>query len=379
MLVISGMLAAPTLAGAEGAAVMAKTSATIAPSLSNDRPGARAALTMAIAYAGGEAGVPVPVRRTVVDFPAGMTLDIPHLRACSAARLLARGPAGCPAQSRLGVGQALTVVRMGAVLVREHVVLSAFLGPPRDGWATVQILGQGYTPQQRRMVVTGVMSAASAPFGEELTIPLPPIPTLPGAPDGSLVNFSLTIGRGNANAVLVPSSCPVGGLPFGAQFTYADGSQSVAEAAVPCGGAGATRAVAPRAPASRAAARASRTISFQESGRLSLVGKPHGYTLYERGTASGTAAGSIYVRLTAVSTSRVTAEVNIYARGGSIVGYATANYRTGGTTASFDGSMSVRSGSGSYARVRGSGLSFSGTIERSNDAIAVRVSGRLSD
>jgi hypothetical protein len=258
-----------------------------------------------------------------------------------------------------------------------------------------------------------VMSAESAPFGEELTIPFPPIPTLPGAPDGSLVDFSLTIGGGalaahgrrggggNANAVLVPSSCPVGGLPFGAEFTYADGSHSVAEAAVTCGGAGAARAVAPRAPASRAAgrkarvaarvaraaahkasiprARVARTLSFQESGRLSLVGKPHGYTLYERGTATGTAAGSIYVRLTAVSTSRVTAEVSIYPRGGSIVGYATANYRTGSTTASFNGSMSVSRGSGSYAHVRGSGLSFSGTIQRNNDAIAVRVSGSLSD
>ena len=380
----------------------AATSATIVPSLTPDRLGAKAALTVAIHYAGGEAGVPAPVRRSVMRFPAGLTLDIPHLRSCAAARLLARGPSGCPARSALGRGEALAEAREGAILVKEHITLWAFLGTPRDGWATVEILGEGFTPQRRRMVVTGTMSADRAPFGEQLTIPFPPIPTLPGAGDASLRSFSLTIGTsavhhrgaGSANAVVVPSSCPVGGLPFGAEFTYADGSHGGAEAAVPCrskigssavrggDGAGAGRVVAPLALAPQAAAaraRAARTVSLTETGHLHLVGKPHGFTLNEQGTASGTAKGAIYVHLTIVSTSRVTAEVSIYPRGGSITGYATASYRTSSSTASFNGSMSVVRGTGSYAHAHGTGLRFSGTIERSNDAVTVYVSGRLSD
>jgi hypothetical protein len=354
------------------------TSATIVPSLSASRPGARAALTVAIHYAGGATGVPSPVRRSLVRFPEGMTLDIPHLRSCSPARLLAHGPSGCPAQSALGRGSALAEIHGGALILKEHIALWAFLGAPRDGWATVEILGEGVTPQQRRMVVTGTMRADVAPYGEALEIPFPPIPTLPQAPDASLVSFSLTIGatgghhgkRGvAANTVVVPGNCPAGGLPFAAEFTYADGSTGSAAAAVPC-----ARAVAPRV-----LAEAARTISFQESGQLHLLGRPHGFTLYERGSASGTAAGTIYVRLTAVSTGRVTAEVNIYPKGGSITGYATAGYHTGSTANGFSGSMNIARGSGSYAHVHGSGLSFSGTIERSNDAVTVRVSGRLSD
>lgn len=130
---------------------------------------------------------------------------------------------------------------------------------------------------------------------------------------------------------------------------------------------------------SHPSAHASRTISLTETGRLHLTSK-HNFTLNEQGSAAGTVAGTIYVHLTAVSTSRVTAEVNIYHGGNSISGNGTAGYRRASTTASFSGSMSIARGTGSYAHVHGSGLSFSGTIEESNhDAITVRVSGRVSD
>jgi hypothetical protein len=122
-----------------------------------------------------------------------------------------------------------------------------------------------------------------------------------------------------------------------------------------------------------------RTISLEETGHLQLTSK-HNYTLNEQGSASGTATGKIYVHLTAVSSSRVDAEINIYPRGGSLTGTGTASYRRSGSTASFSGSMSIDRGTGSYAHAHGSGLSFSGTIaESSNDAITVHVSGRVSD
>lgn len=124
-------------------------------------------------------------------------------------------------------------------------------------------------------------------------------------------------------------------------------------------------------------ARSAGTTLLNEGGQLHLVSK-HGFTLNERGTASGTIRGTISVRLQIVSTSRVTAEVTIFPRGGSITGYGTGSYHKGETAASFSGGLAIRRGSGRYAHVQGSGLSFSGTIARSNDAIAVHVSGRLS-
>jgi hypothetical protein len=126
-----------------------------------------------------------------------------------------------------------------------------------------------------------------------------------------------------------------------------------------------------------ATAHAARTISLSDSGRLRLTSH-HGFTLNEEGTASGTISGKIYIHLKVVSTNRVTAEISIFPSGGSLTGYATASYHPSGAIASFDGTMTVQRGTGSYNHASGSGLSFSGTIQRSNDAVNVRVSGRMS-
>jgi hypothetical protein len=104
----------------------------------------------------------------------------------------------------------------------------------------------------------------------------------------------------------------------------------------------------------------------------------HGFTLNEEGSASGTISGRIYIHLTIVSTNRVTAEVSIYPSGSSITGYATADYRPAGAVASFNGTMTIERGTGRYNGAHGSGLSFTGTVQRSNDAVAVHVSGGMS-
>jgi hypothetical protein len=124
-------------------------------------------------------------------------------------------------------------------------------------------------------------------------------------------------------------------------------------------------------------ARASRTMSLHESGSLHRTSH-HGFTLNEVGSASGTIKGTIYIHLTITSTNRVTAEVNIYPSGGSITGYAKAAYRTEGATASFTGTMSVARGTGHYSHAHGSGLSFTGSIKRSNDSVSVHMNGNMS-
>lgn len=126
------------------------------------------------------------------------------------------------------------------------------------------------------------------------------------------------------------------------------------------------------------AATAAKALSLNDTGDLHLTSK-HGFTLNEQGRASGTVQGMIYVHLSIVSSSRVTAELSIYPSGGSITAHGSAGYHKERTQARFDGSMSIERGTGSYAHAQGSGLSFSGTIQRSNDAITVHVAGRAVD
>jgi hypothetical protein len=130
-------------------------------------------------------------------------------------------------------------------------------------------------------------------------------------------------------------------------------------------------------PSRAATAHAAGTISLNETAHLHLTSH-HGFTLNEQGTVSGTVSGTIYIHLNVVSTNRVTAEVNIYPSGSSITGSASASYHPSGAVASFDGTMSVERGTGRYDHAHGSGLSFTGTIQRSNDAVTVHVSGRMS-
>ncbi|HEY7933273.1 MAG TPA: hypothetical protein VID48_05550 [Solirubrobacteraceae bacterium] len=61
-----------------------------------------------------------------------------------------------------------------------------------------------------------------------------------------------------------------------------------------------------------------------------------------------------------------------------MTGVASGSYRNNGSTASFKGTMSIVRGTGKYKHARGSGLSFSGTVKRSNDAVTVHVSGKLT-
>jgi hypothetical protein len=351
------------------------TSATLAPTLSPNRPGAEGALTLAIQYTGGVMGVPEPVHRSVLSLPAGLTLEVPRLRSCSPARLRARGPDGCPPQSLIGRGHALAESLVGSGVISEEVALWAFIGPPQGNDPTLELVGEGSTPVPAQVVVTGTVVPARAPYGEKLVIPVPPIPTLPSATETSLANLTLTIGASGphrargANTVVIPAPCPTGGWPFAAVFTYADGSSdsSIAKAPCPTG--------TKRRPSH---AKSARTTSMHEIGNLHLSSK-HGFTLNEQGSATGTFDGPIHVRLMILSSSRVKAEVSIARSGGSITGEAVASYHRSSTSASFSGSLSITSGTGSYAHAHGSGLSFGGTIQNSTDAIAVHLSGSLSD
>lgn len=238
--VARALISALLVWGLSGGLARAETSATIAPSLDPSRLGAEGALVFDIHFAGGEFGVPAPVRRSVLRFPAGLGIEMPELRSCAPARLRSRGVRGCPAQSEIGRGSALAEAHVGSQVLTENIALSVFLGPLGSVQPKLEVFAQGDTPFEERVVLQGTVISASAPFGEELVLSIPPIPTLPLEPDASIVSLSLTLGSDeahrarDANTVLVPPSCPSGGFPFAAEFTYAEGSSSSALATTPC-------------------------------------------------------------------------------------------------------------------------------------------------
>ncbi|MGC2372839.1 MAG: hypothetical protein WA484_03090 [Solirubrobacteraceae bacterium] len=124
-------------------------------------------------------------------------------------------------------------------------------------------------------------------------------------------------------------------------------------------------------------AKAARSLELNDSAKLHLQNK-HGIELKEGGNAKGTLGGPLYLQLKVTSTRSVSAKVQVYPSGGSISGNAKASYRVAGSTATFSGTLAITKGSGTYSKAKASALSFSGTIQRSNDAVTVRVSGKMS-
>lgn len=215
-------------------------SARITATLSPDRLDAAARLNIDIAYGQVESELPPPVRHALLRLPYALGIDIPTLRSCSASHLRAHGARGCPSQSLIGTGQALTDALLGSQLLSEHVALSLFVGPLVNLEPTFEILAEALTPFHERVVIVGKVLPDDPPFGEDLSITLPPIRTLPLEPDASIVSLSLSIGprpgtrSRESNAVLVPAHCPRGGFPFAIESSFADGGSSKTLTAAPC-------------------------------------------------------------------------------------------------------------------------------------------------
>lgn len=217
----------------------AATSAAVTAALSPNRLGANGAVSVTIAFTDSAATLPAPLRRATLRFPAGLALNVPHLRSCSESRLQALGADSCPAASGLGRGHAVVAGYIGSELVAENVSLRLFLGPLRNLQPTVEVFGEGVSPIAEQVVLDGSVFADAAPYGERLVLAIPPIATVPPEPDASIPTFSLTVGtsgsqRRNRATVHVPKRCPTGGFPLVAEFAYADGSRGVVRTAIPC-------------------------------------------------------------------------------------------------------------------------------------------------
>jgi hypothetical protein len=224
-------------------AAQATRVAGITPSFSPDKPGAPTAMTLALHYSGPENEIPLAVSRVVVHLPEGLGLYPPRRsRTCSRAQLQAHGPTGCPSFAKVGSGSALLGAHLGTLNLSESASLTAWAGPEQGGNPTLEIAGQGLSPLEERVVATGVLEPDNPPYGMELALNIPPIPTLPTEPDASVLRFSLTLGstgrahgvKGGAELVRVPKHCPSGGFPFAMSFTYANGSSGEASAKVAC-------------------------------------------------------------------------------------------------------------------------------------------------
>ena len=187
---------------------------------------------------------PSQISAIEVDYPndLGLATSGLGLQACDPGRLETIGPTACPPNAKMGDGTALVEVPFGPTIVQEKVTLETFAAPSSDGYLHLAILAHGQEP-----VVASVVLAAVLLPGR-LQINVPPIASLPGAPNAALVSMKASLGgaltyyeRSHGRMVAyrprgigLPDSCPHGGWKVAANFTFVGGLSSHAATAIPC-------------------------------------------------------------------------------------------------------------------------------------------------
>jgi hypothetical protein len=243
------LLAAACSFPAGAAAVSEK--ATLHAGFSPDRLGAPTTISFGFHIATDEGLAPPPMTSLALRMPAGINYSTTTLglAICHPEALLAGGLAGCSPNSRLGYGSAFVEVPFGVGSGHEIPEIQAVMGPPRNGNLVVLFYANGVFPVSAQLVFSGEVLPDSGAFGSRLATEVPPITSVPGGPDVSIVSVQSTIGPSHLTyyrhrhgrlvafhpeGVSVPSRCPRHGFPFAAEFTFQDGSRTSASTTVPC-------------------------------------------------------------------------------------------------------------------------------------------------
>lgn len=196
-------------------------------------------------------GVPSPMTEMDLRYPAGFRVITSELGVenCPPATLEARGPKGCPPDSKMGYGSAQVEVPFGKELIQETTSITTFMAPIQDEQINVLFYAAGKTPILAQLVFPAILAPAPAPSGGSLNAELPLVPTLPQAPDAAIVQLNSTIGPMHLTyykrvrdktvaytpkGIALPRICPRGGFPFIADFSFQDGTKTSGTARVAC-------------------------------------------------------------------------------------------------------------------------------------------------
>jgi hypothetical protein len=232
------------LAGVAQAAPLARLHVSLSPK----RAGASTTMFFSFSISNSAGGLPPALTVLDVRLPPGMSVNTAGLAACTR-RQLARGPAHCPANSRVGAGTVRVEVPLGNVIRPETAVLSVFNSEVQGGRRTLLFYAVGRIPIATRLIFAGVLKPSAEGLTIEADIPL--IPTLPEAPDAAIVEMSSTLGtlqfayyrgvghkrtRFYPRGEVLPASCPQTGMPFAGGFRFNDTSTASTQTTVACPG-----------------------------------------------------------------------------------------------------------------------------------------------
>jgi hypothetical protein len=189
-------------------------------------------------------GIPSPLTAVQLRYPANLGLATSGLgtATCAPATLELNGPAGCPRNSIMGVGEAVARFRIGPEVFTESASLGVVAGPSQEGLLGLLISATGISPVATRIVMPSVLHPG------EIALAVPLVPSLPEGEDVSVVSVRAVLGGKllyaervhgrqisyRPKGLSLPRRCPRGGFPFSARFTFLDNTRAEAHTTVAC-------------------------------------------------------------------------------------------------------------------------------------------------
>jgi hypothetical protein len=232
-------------------AAEAKPIATLNATLSPERLGQGTTIGFGFTIATTTGQIPSPLTALDVYYPTDLGIGTSGLglETCSPAILERYGTEGCPSQSQMGYGKALVEIPFGPEILTETTQTTIYMTHIQHGHLALLFYADGHSPVAAQIIFHGLVLPADSPFGGDLAITTPLVPTLPGGPNAAIIHLRSTIGplhltyyehaRGkyrpyHPRGILLPRTCPRGGFPFAASFAFEDGSHTSAHTVVPC-------------------------------------------------------------------------------------------------------------------------------------------------
>ena len=194
---------------------------------------------------------PEPLTAIALRYPAHLGVDTSGLGlATCSVRELERGRlSGCPPNSLMGYGSARALIPLGPEPVEETAKVAIFQSPIQNEQISLLFYVEAAMPVDAEILIPGQLVSAQRPFGGQLNVNVPVIPTIPEGPDVALSELNTTIGpqhivyyeRINGQTIayhpagiLLPNKCPTGGFPFAAEITFINNSHTTSTTTIPC-------------------------------------------------------------------------------------------------------------------------------------------------
>ncbi len=234
--------------GAAAAGQSVGLTATLTP----EHLGRATSIGLALRIAAPAGRVPSPMTEVDLDYleNLGIALSGLGIETCTAQTLEILGPPGCPIDSIMGYGSALGEIPFGPEIIKEAATITIVRAEDVDGHIALLFDAEGLSPVAANVVLSAALLPAHAPFGGDIRIDVPLIPSLPEGPNVAVVQLSATIGPAaglryvekqggrtvsyTPKGVLLPDRCPRAGFPFASAFAFSDGSRARTSARVRC-------------------------------------------------------------------------------------------------------------------------------------------------